>query len=387
MFCIYAKAIGKEILNKAHEINCSVEHIENYYDEWGIGNKNALMEYYNQNKDNPYFIMDLDYYYITNYEVTKYYTQTEQGFSFWNYDYNTIFPVCCRPSIIFRGNNKEKLESLEEIFCNNNALCKNIVVEHPILNNHTILFKLDLSKSLEPVYIEADDNGMHTLIIYFETANIPWFLPKLERSILSNNELQEPIIRYIESLFRLENNMQKHIENISADDTKNSEREKMLSIKNNRNRLLDILGVPIYMRTIKYIREIELSIHKHNMNIEQAMAKIEEKEAERRRAEQLKQERIEKEKREKLERERKARQAEEYYEYEEYEDYYVQGNYRPRGGGFLSTLIRDGIENRNLKKNIGKRGKRDLIGQAGCAKSYGGYCSECNLRMACARYW
>lgn len=56
------------------------------------------------------------------------------------------------------------------------------------------------------------------------------------------------------------------------------------------------------------------------------------------------------------------------------------------GGGFLSSLIRQGIESANISRHRGNRGKRDLIGEAGCAKNYGGRCSSCNLRFGCSRY-
>lgn len=58
-----------------------------------------------------------------------------------------------------------------------------------------------------------------------------------------------------------------------------------------------------------------------------------------------------------------------------------------QGPGVMSSMIRQGVENRNIKNNIGKTGKRDLIGQAGCAKNDGGNCSSCNLRYGCSRYW
>lgn len=56
------------------------------------------------------------------------------------------------------------------------------------------------------------------------------------------------------------------------------------------------------------------------------------------------------------------------------------------GHGFLSSLAHRGIENANIRRNAGKVGKRDLIGQAGCAKTYGGNCSTCNIRHGCSRY-
>ncbi len=57
------------------------------------------------------------------------------------------------------------------------------------------------------------------------------------------------------------------------------------------------------------------------------------------------------------------------------------------GGGILSELIGRKIEKSNIERNRGKTGKRDLIGQAGCAKNQGGSCSSCNIRRGCSRYW
>lgn len=56
-------------------------------------------------------------------------------------------------------------------------------------------------------------------------------------------------------------------------------------------------------------------------------------------------------------------------------------------GGFLSNMLEQKIESSNINRNAGKRGKRDLIGQAGCAKTQGGNCSNCALRFSCSRYF
>lgn len=63
------------------------------------------------------------------------------------------------------------------------------------------------------------------------------------------------------------------------------------------------------------------------------------------------------------------------------------GNYSSAGGGFLSSMLKQGIEKTNIKRNSGKIGKRDLIGQSGCAKTYGGNCENCSIRFSCSRYF
>ncbi len=57
------------------------------------------------------------------------------------------------------------------------------------------------------------------------------------------------------------------------------------------------------------------------------------------------------------------------------------------GHGILSELLGRSFEKSNIKRNSGKTGKQDLIGQAGCAKNHGGSCSSCNIRRGCSRYW
>ncbi len=73
-------------------------------------------------------------------------------------------------------------------------------------------------------------------------------------------------------------------------------------------------------------------------------------------------------------------------EREEEQERYAQDN-SSASHGMLSTLAHRAYENSNIKGNAGKVGKRDLIGQAGCAKNYGGNCSNCNIRSGCSRYF
>ncbi len=71
---------------------------------------------------------------------------------------------------------------------------------------------------------------------------------------------------------------------------------------------------------------------------------------------------------------------------QEEQERYAQSN-SSASHGLLSTLAHRAYENSNIKGNAGKVGKRDLIGQAGCAKNYGGNCSNCNIRLGCSRYF
>lgn len=77
-------------------------------------------------------------------------------------------------------------------------------------------------------------------------------------------------------------------------------------------------------------------------------------------------------------------QAAQYQQSESFGGYQQGGS--SGGHGLLSSLAHRGIENANIRRNAGKVGKRDLIGQAGCAKTYGGDCSTCNIRHGCSRY-
>lgn len=77
-------------------------------------------------------------------------------------------------------------------------------------------------------------------------------------------------------------------------------------------------------------------------------------------------------------------QAAQYQQSESFGGYQQGGS--SGGHGLLSSLAHRGIENANIRRNAGKVGKRDLIGQAGCAKTYSGDCSTCNIRHGCSRY-
>ena len=77
-------------------------------------------------------------------------------------------------------------------------------------------------------------------------------------------------------------------------------------------------------------------------------------------------------------------QAAQYQQSESFGGYQQGGS--SGGHGLLSSLAHRGIENANIRRNAGNVGKRDLIGQAGCAKTYGGDCSTCNIRHGCSRY-
>lgn len=58
-----------------------------------------------------------------------------------------------------------------------------------------------------------------------------------------------------------------------------------------------------------------------------------------------------------------------------------------RSPGVLNYLLRQGVDHVTIQRNAGRAGKRDLIGQTGCARNYGGDCSDCNVRSGCARYF
>lgn len=82
-------------------------------------------------------------------------------------------------------------------------------------------------------------------------------------------------------------------------------------------------------------------------------------------------------------------ELDDYYEEQERRREYREeyGESSSVGGSLLGSFISQKVESSNIRKNAGKRGKRDLIGQAGCAKTQGGTCSNCNLRFSCSRYF
>ena len=84
--------------------------------------------------------------------------------------------------------------------------------------------------------------------------------------------------------------------------------------------------------------------------------------------------------------EEKENSARERYEMEQY--YAEHPDEEPQAGsGILSSMLRQTVQKSNIQRNAGDMGKRDLIGQAGCAQINGGSCSSCNIRRACSRYF
>lgn len=154
------------------------------------------------------------------------------------------------------------------------------------------------------------------------------------------------------------------------------------SLENERDILYsEVKFIPVNYRKKRIIKFIYQTISTSDYSIKEAIELYERNE----------QNRIEQEKlsglqlkndlaRKQLELQRQREMQAEYYD----DEYSSAGS---SGGGFLRNMLEQRIESSNIKSNRGKRGKRDLIGQAGCAKNQGGKCSNCRLRYSCSRYY
>lgn len=137
MYQIYAKAVGEDIYKVFQNQESEIIHASDYYTTWRLDDIGVAHAVDSNILTPPFFVVDFDFFFITNYEVTKYYTQSQDGkFRFWEYDYKRNFPACCRPFIQLFCSNREELDIAGKIVCDEYATGRSVFVYHPILPNN-----------------------------------------------------------------------------------------------------------------------------------------------------------------------------------------------------------------------------------------------------------
>lgn len=342
MFAVYAKAIGEEIKKVLIKNGCNVDVFSDCYYPWGI-DEIELDRLKSRESNIPFVMIDLDYYYLTNYEVTKYYTQMEDGeIRFWEYDYKTNFPVSCRPRVLVYGENKEILESIVWILCDEYQKGNCLYINHPILPNNYISFKIEKKKSMRMDDIKTVGDNLFAITLFFEPVNVPWFINKIDRKELDDDvKMQGIILDIIVALFHIHENCKKYMDSISQDDSQLMEhtKEKALSINSNRIELLNLADIPNKIWTISYIEQVREYVNKKQIPIKDAVNKIKEEEAIRKQIEEDKKKREERKQHQQTVAEQ-CGESDEYYD-EYYDDYYDGGGgyYEPRSSSGISRII------------------------------------------------
>ena len=389
MFDQYAMAITDNINQELEKVSFAVDILTDIYTEFGVDE-----EMYNyirdRNSTNPFLFIDFDYKYITDYNTRKYCTQNSAGKKcFWEYDYKRNFPVHCRPRLVVFGDSEaivsEVVDKINDIY----SIEKSIEIKHPILPNNNIDLKLCIKNKND---IIQTNNGLYTTWLCFDEVIIPWFWNRFDNKYDYNHQIN--IINVILALTMIIDSCSTYLNShlSSVEDIEHT-REKLYSIRSTRKELFELVNIPHKMQNLNEIIEIRDCVQENRITIFEAIQRkirFEKKIQEENRIKAVealrKKELQEKKQKEDAMRRRIMQEHQQQYEYYEESDYY--DNYPKQGGpGFLSSLIHQSIEERNIKHNVGKRGKRDLIGQSGCAKTYGESCSNCSFRMACSRYW
>lgn len=352
MYQIYAKAVGEDIYNVFQNREREIIHASDYYTTWrldGIGVTRAI-------DDNiltpPFFVVDFDFYFITNYEVTKYYTKAQDGkIRFWEYDYKRNFPICCRPFLQLYCSNREELIIAEKIVCDEYSVGRSIFVHHPILPNDMLSFKLVSNTGTGVERIDLIKR-IYTKKIYFQQFNIPWFIDRYNKQEIDQElELQQYSVEHIMALFNLSSSCKRYLDLILANnDTEiNHIKEKLVSINSGKIELLELLGIPNSMWNIKDVKRISNYIHKDNFSIKQAIDKII-KEDEKRRQAELEMERIKKEK--ELAQQSDPRQ---YEDYDDYDDYSKEYRGQVSVSRIIGNTVSSYIANRSVVNAINRQ--------------------------------
>lgn len=388
MFDRYALVVIDNIKKELEKLFFNVDTPLEFYTEYGVEE-----EMYNFVREGscvkPVLYVDFEYSYITDYEARKYCTQTMLGKNYiWEYDYKKIFPVCCRPQINVYGTSRETISEVINAVINLYSVEKNIEVKHPILSNNTINLRLYMENNNQNEITQVDAT-LYTSKLYFDEVVIPWFWNKLDNKDVYNHQIN--LINVLIALTGVINSCAVYLgSNISDEKEIERTKEKLYLMRANRNELFELANIPLRMQNLDELIDIRKYIQKNRMTIFEAVqVKIQiEKTIQEEKSQKLVEELRKKELQEKrLKEEALKRKIVQEQQYEYYGESDCYDNYQEqKSPGFLSSFVHQKIEENNIKYNAGRRGKRDLIGQAGCAKTYGESCFNCNIRMACSRY-
>lgn len=294
MFDRYAMSIGEHVVSVLNTNGIHIHHVKDCYEYWGL-NKGKFDNLMNDSlSGTPCLIVDLEFSFLSNYTMTKYYTESDDGMMhFWEFDYKTNFPASCRTSIIIRNISSVEKEQIEHILEECYSKVNLVRIKHPILNASIVLnIQIDENVSYESDTVDTK---------YMKLINIPWFIGQiLEEDFKTDKNCNLFVMKQIEALTIIcdtcEKKMALHQNAETNDDARL--KEKVQLIDSNRIALLKFAEVPEDRWDLNSILWIYKRMIKEDSTIAQIIFKMkeeDEKAKEEKRQEELEQEKLRRE--------------------------------------------------------------------------------------------
>lgn len=346
MFDRYTMAIGEHVVSVLNTNGIHIHHVKDCYEYWGL-NKGKFDNLMNDSlSGTPCLIVDLEFSFLSNYTMTKYYTESDDGMMhFWEFDYKTNFPASCRPSIIMRNISSVEKEQIERILEECYGKVNVVRIKHPILNASIVLnLQIDENTSCESGLVNTK---------YMKLINVPWFIGQiLEEDFKINKNCNLFVMKQIEALTIICDTCEKKMVLRQNAETNDDVRikEKVQLIDSNRIKLLNFAKIPEDKWSLNSILWIYKRMIKEECTIAQIISKM--REEEEKAKEEKKQEELEKEK---LRQEKMRRQHR--MTYDEYSESQRRSEY-PEGN---SSEVADEIrrQTREMEKLERERIKRE----------------------------
>lgn len=327
MYSLYVEMFGENICESIGNELQSCKYVSDCHGEFGY-NSSTLLEHIKNSNVSAIFTTDMTYNYVSNYKVTRYFTEDENGsLKFWNYDFNRFFPTLARPSVVVIAKNKTLLSHLEDVIISEYANSHLAKVPHPILPNQKISLKLLISNKEHINHYYNQDEDTYSSTIYFDIVNLPWYFKDWNRTDVNNSHhLQKEALRQYFALCDLEEGCANVINN--ADENSEADTYRLNTIMRKKAALLDIMNIGKDMRDHKMLKKIAMMVNLQEISIQEAVNQLYSEIIAERQKEL-----------EKINAERKRMQA-----------HYYEDDYDTQRGSILGSIIDGASEYRNEKK-------------------------------------
>ena len=325
MYISYVEAFGRDIIESLGTELQSCEFVSDCHSDFGYDSSIMIKRMKNSNI-HAVFTTDIDFNYVSDYKVTKYFTKDGNGtLKFWSYDFNRFFPTMARPSVIIIARDETALCHIQSLITDEYTRSHSIEVAHPILPDHWVPFKLMISNKEHMKHYHDQDEGVYTTVIYFDIVNLPWYFREWNKAdIYSSQSLQKEALRQYFVLCDLEENCFAFIQH--SEENSETDAYRLNTIKTKKTALLDAMGIGNDMRDFEAIKRISKIVNIQGSTIQEAMDQIYSEIIERRKREI-----------ERLNAEKERVQAR-YYDY------------RPQGEPVLKSVFESLSEHRKEKK-------------------------------------
>ena len=343
MYSTYITAFGRNICESIGSELQACEFVSDCHDEFGY-HESVMLEYMKNTEIQSVFTTEMTYNYISDFKVTKYFTEDKNGsLKFWNYDFNRFFPMSVRPSIIVIARSEAVLHHLENVIINEYSNSHLVKVPHPILPDQKISLKFAVSAREQVKYSHSQNEGTYHLVISFNIVAIPWYFKEWDiTKVRDNCILQKEVLRQYFALYDLE----RGCANLKSSTPENAEADmyRLNAITSNKLNLLDILNIDKDMRDHTHVKQIARKVDLQGMSVQKACEQLHSEEIIADREKQIKE----------LKRERERRQT----AYQSDDSYYNDDyNYddNMQGSSILGAAIDAFTETRRERKTEEKR--------------------------------